>query len=164
MKYTTAMKSIKAALVIAVLFFTQASYADRYMTIGGIAEHIGSDGYRDFVGYRDYNERANNISGIEIVNEETQTGIGYMRFVNSYYNKGSLIYISNYWELNEHVKVGVFTGVVQGYKDWQLKKLAPLGNELHFMVAPIVKFETDNLFTQVAAYGNAIVVTFGAKF
>jgi hypothetical protein len=164
MHYFTVRNIIKMAIAIAIIAYSQVSHGDRYVTLGGIAEHIGSDGYYDSEGFHNYNERGNNVAGVEFVSEETQLGLGHMEFDNSYYNKGSLSYVSKYWKLNEHVRVGVLGGVVQGYKDWQVSKHVRLGNELHAMVAPVVKVENENWFAQAAAFGNAVVITLGAKF
>tara|TARA_B110000902_G_scaffold78758_1_gene93726 strand:- start:117 stop:611 length:495 start_codon:yes stop_codon:yes gene_type:complete len=163
------MKSLSNAATVAIfltmfsMFTIQNASADSYVTIGGLVSHVGSDGYTDQKGFHTYNERNNNILGIEVVNEETQVGLGSLWFSNSYGNEGGLLYASKYWKLNDNVKVGALGGVVYGYKDWQINDRLRIGNELHVMVAPTAKVQYENLFTQISAYGNAVVVTIGIK-
>jgi len=165
------MKSLSNAATVAIfismfsLFSAQSASADNYVTVGGIVDHIGSEGYTDQGVFHSYNERQNNIVGLEVVNEDTQVGLGVMSFSNSYGNEGGLLYASKYWELNESVKVGVLGGVVYGYEDWQINDNLKVGNKMHIMVAPTIKVESaKNVYVQGSLYGNAAVLTVGFKF
>ena len=87
-----------------------------------------------------------------------------MSFSNSYGNEGGLLYASKYWEMNDNVKVGVLGGVVYGYEDWQINDNLKVGNKMHIMVAPTLKVESEDVYSQVSMYGNAVVLTLGFKF
>lgn len=165
------MKSLSNAATVAIfltmfsMFTIQNASADSYVTVGGVVNHIGSEGYTDQTGFHTYNERENNILGLEVVNEETQVGLGAMSFSNSYGNEGGLLYASKYWELNDSVKVGALGGVVYGYEDWQINDNLKVGNKMHIMVAPTIKVESsNNVYVQGSLYGNAAVLTIGFKF
>jgi len=163
--YNAATAMIFGSLL--ALFAAQSVYADQdnYVKVGGIVSHIGSDGYTDEHGsQQSWNERKNHIFGLEIVDKETQVGLGAMRFSNSYGNEGGLVYGSKYWKLNESVKVGVLAGVTYGYEDNQMNSRLRIGNKMHMMLAPTIKVESEGAFSQVSAYGNAVVMTVGFKF
>ena len=165
------MKSLSNAATVAIfltmfsMFTIQNASAESYVTVGGVVNHISSEGYTDQTGFHTYNERENNILGLEVVNEETQVGLGVMSFNNSYGNEGGLLYASKYWELNDSVKVGVLGGVVHGYEDWQIDDNLKVGNKMHIMVAPTIKLESsNNVYVQGSLYGDAAVLTIGFKF
>ena len=162
--YNAATAMIFVSLL--ALFAAQSVYADQdnYVKVGGIVSHIGSDGYTENGAQKAWNERENHIFGLEVVDGETQVGLGAMRFSNSYGNEGGLVYGSKYWKLNGFVKVGVLAGLTYGYEDNQMNSRLRLGNKIHMMIAPTIKLESENVFSQVSAYGNAVVMTVGFKF
>lgn len=158
-------------LTIAAVIFTlmQPAHADNefYFTVGGYVDHIGSIGFvdADTLVYSDWQEGFDNgVLGFEVVDSDSQYGVGGVGFNNSYYNESVLIYGSKYWNLSDNLKVGVNIGAVTGYKDWQMYGRYKLDTSLHALVAPVVVAESDNMFTKFAIFGNAAVLTFGSKF
>lgn len=170
MKLMTKRNLIVVAIAAVIIFFTKPVHAEQetYITVGGIVDHIGSDGFIDPISQEltAYNERANDVFGVEVVDKETQYGTGYMSFKNSYYNTGSLVYASKYWELNDNVKLGVLGGVVHGYEDHQMTEHLQLTDKTHAIFAPRLTIKSDktNLFSSLTLFGNAAVLTFGSKF
>jgi hypothetical protein len=152
---------MKHIVLLLLLICSQSTQAANYVQLGGVVDHIGSSGWTNSSGFQPYNERNNQILGFEAVDDRSNIGLGVLTFNNSYGNPGELLYASKYWSLNESVDIGFQGGLVRGYKDWQLNSRLKIDNLLHLMVAPVVKVETGEYFTQVAAYGNAIVLTWG---
>jgi hypothetical protein len=146
-----------------MLFLATSASADTYITLGGASYHVGQSGYTDDTGYNVFNQGNNRLIGVEIVKDSV--GIGAFSFKNSYYEASSAIYGSKYWEINEHIKVGVLSGIVMGYEDWQFNNaLLKISNKVHLLAAPTVKIEYANAYSQVSVFGNALTMAFGLKF
>ena len=156
--------NLTAAILLTAALAPTSALASSYATLGGVTEHLGSIGYINDTGYHAYNELNKNMLGLELVNETSNVGLGFMSFSNSYSNPSALMFASKYWPVTNQVKVGLLAGVVYGYTGRQMDTRLKIADKLHAMVAPTVKFDTDDLFSQVSLYGKAIVLSGGFKF